>query len=154
MTSTSAVHSLVPKLPVSPSRSPSWHAAKVIPAIDDCKVVTTKKRLPIFDYLYDTRAERDAGSTLANALRGPKNGVHLTRSTPDGSRSNDTLLAIARREQGVVTRPLSEAETYLVTSMTAHAVIEAVTARPRHLTLQEIEDALVEMYASFLGARP
>ena len=73
---THAVHSLVHMLPVSPSRSPSWRAAEVVAAMDDCEVVVTKKRLPIFNCLYDTR-EEDAGSTLATDLHGPKIGVHF-----------------------------------------------------------------------------
>ena len=36
--STHPVHSLVPKLPVSPSRSPSWRAADVVAPMDDCEV--------------------------------------------------------------------------------------------------------------------
>jgi hypothetical protein len=43
--------------------------------------VVTKKRLPIFYYQYDTE-ERDAGSTLAAAIRGPNHGVHLTGPEP------------------------------------------------------------------------
>jgi len=74
---THAVHSLVPKLPVSPSRSASWRTAKVIATMDDCRVRVTNKRLPIFIWLYNTREDEDAGSTLAAGLRGPKSGGHF-----------------------------------------------------------------------------
>ena len=31
------IHSLIPNLRVSPSRSPSWLAAELMASIDDCK---------------------------------------------------------------------------------------------------------------------
>ena len=62
---THAVHSLVPKLRVSPSRSPSWRTAEVMAAMDDCEIVVTKKRLPIFIICMIQETSEDAGSTLA-----------------------------------------------------------------------------------------
>ena len=97
---TPAVHSLVPKLPVSPSRSPSWRAAKVVAAMEDCEVVVTKKRLPIIYCLYDTREQEDAGSTLAAGLRGPKSGVHFTAARSRSSRRARRLAPHAPDVQG------------------------------------------------------
>ena len=60
-----AVHSLVPNLRVSPlALPPPALRFEGVVSMDDCEDVT-EKRLSIFDYLYDTREERDAGSTLA-----------------------------------------------------------------------------------------
>ena len=73
-----AVHSLVPNLRVSPlALPPPALRFEGVVSVDDCEDVT-EKRLPIFHSLYDTREERDAGSTLAAGLNGPKSGVHFT----------------------------------------------------------------------------
>jgi hypothetical protein len=78
-----AVHSPVPNLLVSPlALPPPALRFEGVVSMDDCEDAT-EKRLPIFYYLYDTREERDAGSTLTAGLNGPKSGVHFRE--PAGS---------------------------------------------------------------------
>ena len=78
----SAVHSLVPNLRVSPlALSPRLARFDLVVSVDDREGVVTKKRLPSI-YLYDTREEKQAGATLAAAPRGPRNGVHFKRILP------------------------------------------------------------------------
>jgi hypothetical protein len=76
----SAVHSFVPNLPVSPLALPP-PALRIEGGVtlDDCAHVVTEKRPP-FCYMHDTERSRDAGSTVTTRLRGPKNGVHLSRN--------------------------------------------------------------------------
>ena len=73
----SAVHSLIPNLPVSPLALPP-RALRIsrVAAVEDGKHRGTEKRLLSY-YLYDTEEKRDAGSTLSAGLCGPKDGVHL-----------------------------------------------------------------------------
>ena len=71
-----AIHRRVPKLPVSPSRSPSLASLSVGAAhadytLGDAEETTTTD-------LYDAYRE-EAGSNVATRLRGPKIGVHLNR---------------------------------------------------------------------------
>ena len=82
------LHSLLPNLPVSPSRSPSRasHRARGLhgregPSGDAEETTMT--------YLQYTEDERHAGSTLAASLHGPKKGVHLTplNAEPHGDAS-------------------------------------------------------------------
>jgi len=70
-----AVHRRVPKLPVSPSRSPSLARMKVVAAYADYKHWDAEETTTTD--LYDAY-EDGAGSNEAAGLRGPKNGVHLT----------------------------------------------------------------------------
>jgi len=72
-----AVHSRVPSLRVSPlALPPPALRFEVAVSMDDRQPVVTEKR-PLSYRLYDTREEKNAGSTLADGLSGPKSGVHL-----------------------------------------------------------------------------
>src|SRR5579872_723534 len=75
-----AIHRRVPKLPVSPSRSPSSARMNVKAAHVDCTLWDAEETTTI--ELYDAYRE-DAGSNVAAGLRGPKVGVHLTTAPRD-----------------------------------------------------------------------
>ena len=64
-----------PQVASLPLALPLVACCNVVAAFDDWKDVT-KKRLPVFYYMYDTE-EQNAGSTLAAPLRGPNDGVHF-----------------------------------------------------------------------------
>ncbi len=77
-----AIHRLVPKWPVSRSRSPSWHAAEVFAARDNSDGLTKKREYQnLILYRIDTKANEDAGSTLATGLNGPKSRVYFIPPT-------------------------------------------------------------------------
>src|SRR5208282_1946992 len=69
------IHRRVPKLPVSPSRSPSSASWSVGAAHVDCTLWDAEETSTTD--LYDAYRE-EAGSNLAALPRGPKIGVHLT----------------------------------------------------------------------------
>ena len=72
-----SVHRLIPKLRVSPlALSPRLPRFDLVLSVEDREGIVTKKRLPSY-CLYDTREEKEAGTTLAASPRGPRNGVHL-----------------------------------------------------------------------------
>src|SRR5271155_2161662 len=68
------IHRRVPKLPVSPSRSPSSASWSVGAAHVDCTLWDAEETSTTD--LYDAYRE-EAGSNLAALPRGPKIGVHL-----------------------------------------------------------------------------
>src|SRR5579872_923729 len=78
-----AIHRRVPKLPVSPSRSPSSARMNVKAAHVDCTLWDAEETTTI--ELYDAYRE-DAGSNVAAGLRGPKVGVHLKASLESAAR--------------------------------------------------------------------
>src|SRR5271168_3439353 len=73
------IHRRVPKLPVSPSRSPSSASWSVGAAHVDCTLWDAEETSTTD--LYDAYRE-EAGSNLAALPRGPKIGVHLTPVPP------------------------------------------------------------------------
>jgi len=74
-----AVHSVIPKLRVSPlALPPRALCIDLAMAGDHYEESVTEKR-PLSICLYSTEEEKRAGTTLATELRGPKSGVHLTR---------------------------------------------------------------------------
>ena len=73
-----AVHSIVPTLRVSPSRSPSWLASTSSPRSTTVRWGDREETTNFYLIVGHTEQE-DAGSTLAAGLHGPKSGVHFTR---------------------------------------------------------------------------
>ena len=72
-----AIHSVVPKLRVSPlALPPRALRIDLTVAGDHCEEIVTGKR-PLSICLYDTEEEERAGTTLPTGPRGPKSGVHL-----------------------------------------------------------------------------
>jgi hypothetical protein len=77
-----AVHSAVPRLPVSPLDPPRIARFDVMNTMDDWSGIHNKKG----DYelfICNTGLEKRAGSsTLATGFGGPKDGVHFSSRTP------------------------------------------------------------------------
>lgn len=71
-----AVHSIVPNLRVSPSRSPSWLASTSSPRSMTVRWGDREETTNFYLIVGYTEQE-DAGSTLAAGLHGPKSGVHF-----------------------------------------------------------------------------